>query len=128
VLELLFGEAEEAFDELGNSLASIVGASPFSLTLTPDMLNALLSMHRDVDAQQQQADERLELILTAGTVASVTLTVGFVSWLLQTGSLLATALSTSPLWRAIDPVPVLVAGKDDEENEHPGQPRTGTLR
>jgi VCBS repeat-containing protein len=126
VLELLFGEAEEAFDELGNSLASIMGASQFSITLTPDMLNALLSMHRDVDAQQQQADERLELILTAGTVASVTLTVGFVSWLLQTGSLLATALSTSPLWRAIDPIPVLVAGKDGEENEHPQQPRTGT--
>ena len=78
-------------------------------------------MHSDVDEQQQQADKRLELILTAGTVASVTFTVGFVSWLLQTGSLLATALSTSPLWRSIDPIPVLIAGKDEDK-----QPRTGT--
>ena len=80
-------------------------------------------MHSEVDQQQQQSDERLELILTAGTVASVTFTVGFVSWLLQSGSLLATAMSTSPLWRSIDPIPVLRPGKDEDQ-----QPRTGTHR
>ena len=115
VLELLFDETDEAFDMLGDTFAKVLDGSLFSITFYPDVLNAVSSMHSDVDEQQQQADERLELIITTGAVASVTLTVGFVSWLLQGGSLLATTLSTSPLWRSIDPVPVLLAGKDDDE-------------
>ncbi|NND70877.1 MAG: cadherin repeat domain-containing protein, partial [Rhodothermales bacterium] len=117
VLELLLEESEEVIEELGSAISSVMDASLFSITLTPEILNALSSMRDDVDEQQGQADERTELILTAGTAASITLTVGFVSWLLQSGSLLATAMSSSPLWRAIDPVPVLRAGNQEDDPE-----------
>ncbi|ASJ70624.1 tandem-95 repeat protein [Granulosicoccus antarcticus] len=124
-LELLFDKTENVFDELEDTFASVMDGSLFSITLTPDILRALSSMHSDVDEQQEQSDEVLKIIVQAGAVASMALTVGFVTWLLQSGSLLATALSTAPLWRAIDPIPVLKAGQN-EDDDHSCQYRSET--
>ena len=94
-----------------NEFDSILDGTPYTITLTPYMLDTLSSMPADIDAQQAQ--ERIELIHKAGKAASIILSVGFVSWLMASGSLMATAMST-PLWRGIDPVAVLGTDSSSE--------------
>ena len=52
------------------------------------------------------------------------LTVGYIAWILRGGALAATLLSTMPLWRQFDPLPLLAARKKrkkkkDEEEKDP---------
>jgi hypothetical protein len=119
VLELLLDEAEELVESVNRLVDGAFDVSALSATLSPNMLAALDSMHSNTDHQEQQAAERMELMVTACTAVSVSLTVGFVTWLLNSGSLLATALSTSPLWRPLDPVPIL--GRPAEPGDDDGR-------
>jgi hypothetical protein len=58
------------------------------------------------------------LVLGSSAVVSSALTVGYVTWLLRGGSLLASLLASLPAWASFDPLPVLMSGaKQDEENE-----------
>jgi hypothetical protein len=86
--------------------------SSMSLSLSPSMLTALQEMRAEVNAVADQDEEKIDLLVQTGAVATLSLTAGFVTWLLRTGSLLATVLSTSPLWRPFDPIPVLVDLQD----------------
>lgn len=52
--------------------------------------------------------EKLSVHIVAGT--SLTLSAGFVAWVLRGGSLLASFMSTLPLWKGFDPLPILAAG------------------
>ena len=55
------------------------------------------------------------------TVAGMTttlLSVGYVIWCLRGGALVATLLTTLPLWRWLDPLPVLdEREREDDENK-----------
>ena len=48
---------------------------------------------------------------------SMSLTAGVVSWVLRGGSLLASFMTVAPLWRQIDPLPILSASDRREEKE-----------
>ncbi|MGI9324644.1 MAG: cadherin domain-containing protein [Pseudomonadales bacterium] len=115
LLEILFEEAEEGV-ALFSALADSAQSTVISAALSPSMLGALDSMRTDMDEQQREAEEELQLVVKSGTVATLSLTAGFVTWLLRTGSLLATALSTSPLWRTLDPIPVLAVLDEDNDD------------
>ena len=117
VLELLLEEAEEGIETLGSVFNFGFGAGGLNIAFTPEVLAALQSLRSDVDSQDEQEAAKLELIVQVGTVATVTLTAGFVTWLLQSGALFASALSTSPLWRPLDPVPILAAGATRHQDE-----------
>jgi hypothetical protein len=57
--------------------------------------------------------------ITVGTVAGLSttlLSVGYVIWAIRGGSLLVTLLTTLPLWRWLDPLPVL---ESYERRKHP---------
>ncbi|HYH41033.1 MAG TPA: hypothetical protein VD867_03535, partial [Burkholderiales bacterium] len=59
---------------------------------------------------------RLEAATVAATAATgMSLSVGYVVWLLRGGALLSTFLSSLPAWRFIDPLPVL--GRMDEDDD-----------
>ena len=55
----------------------------------------------------------------SGTVAAggFGLTVGYVLWLLRGGALIASLLSSLPVWRLIDPLPIVSQLGEDEEND-----------
>ena len=69
--------------------------------------------------------------LTVGTVAGLSgvLSVGYITWVIRGGSLVASMLSALPAWRFADPLPVLEQSKresrrrardedvDDDEDE-----------
>ncbi|HAS26257.1 MAG TPA: hypothetical protein DCR64_12250, partial [Vibrio sp.] len=80
----------------------------------------------------------MESILMGGGVAvSTGLSVGYVAWLLRSGIILTSVLSSMPAWRFIDPLPILssltsvsedeetlesiVTGNDDNSNEEKGE-------
>jgi hypothetical protein len=44
-------------------------------------------------------------------------TSGLIAWLLRGGSLAASFISAMPLWKGIDPLPVLNKKKKDDEDE-----------
>ncbi len=50
---------------------------------------------------------------------SLGLTVGIVSWLLRGGALLGALLSSMPLWREFDPLPVVMRPKRRDQEEQP---------
>ena len=113
VLELLLEETDELVEiAFGGTMDSGIDLSRTSVSLSPSMLSALEEMRANVDAVADQDEEEADLLVQTGAVATLSLTAGFVTWLLRTGSLLATVLSTSPLWRPFDPIPVLVDLQD----------------
>ena len=75
-------------------------------------------------AKQQQGD--IDVHIALGSTAS--LTVGFVSWILRGGSLLASLITTLPLLNRFDPLPVIksndkkkeeVSEDDNDDNQSP---------
>ncbi|MDH3469473.1 MAG: hypothetical protein OES26_26915, partial [Gammaproteobacteria bacterium] len=51
-----------------------------------------------------------EIILNVSRGIGLSLTVGYISWLISSGTLLASALASMPMWTKFDPLPIL-AGK-----------------
>ena len=67
-----------------------------------------------------------ELVVTGAAGVTVTLSAGYVSWLLRAGYLSASLLSAGPLWSQFDPLPVLAGArkKRKEEKEKRAQHQT----
>jgi hypothetical protein len=104
----------------------IVPDEPLALAMEPLSLSVKtvlavghkLAAHltRLADNLEQAVQEREQQARLLGRVASfsgMALSVGFVAWILRSGSLLASFLVTMPAWRHFDPLPVLgMSGKD----------------
>ena len=62
-----------------------------------------------------------ELVVETTTVAGTTLTVGYIVWLLRSGSIVFGLVSSLPAWTMMDPLPVLESGlvglADAEESD-----------
>jgi len=83
------------------------------------MISEEEGFQEELDRVQDELSELAQIEATVvGTSAVVTtgLSVGYVVWLARGGMLLASLLSSMPAWRAIDPLPVLAAFRDDDED------------
>ncbi|MCU7796882.1 MAG: DUF4347 domain-containing protein [Candidatus Thiodiazotropha sp. (ex Myrtea spinifera)] len=91
--------------------------------VVPKTVWALLdAMSLEISQHQAEVDENSEMVFKGVTVGTVGLTAGYVAWLLRAGLLSASLLSFSPLWRQVDPLPVLSASakkRTDNESEAP---------
>ena len=87
------------------------------IALSPRLLGALDLLRSEMESDEEQAVRHDRMVATVATVAGTTLTVGFVTWLIRSGVLLATALTTTPLWRPLDPVPILASGRREIDEE-----------
>jgi VCBS repeat-containing protein len=68
----------------------------------------------------ESADEKttpVEFQVAAAKSSGVVLTAGVVAWLLRSGALLSSLLSTIPLWKGYDPLPILAYKDDDKKNK-----------
>ena len=91
---------------------NIASVSPWNLA--SGLASNELQMALDELNQQLGSDGRAEqsgeqLVVTTVTGVSIALTVGFVSWALQGGSLLTALMTVLPVWNTFDPLPVLNA-------------------
>ena len=66
-------------------------------------------LEQNLDMIAEEKGKQIDLNIDAATGISFTLTAGFVSWALRTGSLLSSFLSVIPLWKQFDPLPILGA-------------------
>ncbi len=96
------------------SITSLSSLEKAELTTVSVMENDLFmrdldKMNRDLEQalDKERTDYRLGTETVAGLVMS--LSAGFVSWVLRGGSLLAGFMSMLPLWKQIDPLPILGA-------------------
>jgi hypothetical protein len=76
-----------------------------------------------IDEMKDQIDKKVtdditEVEIRAAAVSSsgVALTAGVVAWVLRSGALMTSLISTIPLWKGYDPLPILTY-KDDEDEE-----------
>jgi hypothetical protein len=90
-----------------------------------DAMNQEMSAHRNVDVAS------VGLGLQSVTFGTFALSAGYVVWLLRAGVLSASLLSSAPLWRQIDPLPVLSARAQrrdtDQEEASDDDPRENRL-
>jgi hypothetical protein len=80
-----------------------------------------MQLMQQLDEVNAQIDEQTrKTTITASGVAGMSttlLSVGYVIWCLRGGSLVATLLTTLPLWRWLDPLPVLEHADKDRKRD-----------
>lgn len=69
---------------------------------------------------QGNSARSLSLNISAAQTSAVLLSAGFVWWSLRVAGLLASMLASTPVWRHLDPIPVLGATKDDDDDDEVG--------
>ncbi|MBV2135387.1 MAG: tandem-95 repeat protein [Candidatus Thiodiazotropha sp. (ex Ctena orbiculata)] len=80
------------------------------LVEVPDTIwNLLDSMNQDMSDHRNEQASSDGVVLQSATFGTLALSAGYVAWLLRAGVLSASLLSFSPLWRQVDPLPVLSA-------------------
>jgi len=84
-------------------------------TLSIELRDAILALRGQVDQMSDQADTTTALETFAPSVVGASLTAGIVTWVLRSGLLLSVTITATPLWRPLDPVPILANSDDDDQ-------------
>jgi membrane-bound inhibitor of C-type lysozyme len=71
----------------------------------------------DLDNDIQRSITLDSMVLGSGAALSTGLSVGYVAWLLRSGIILTSVLSSLPAWRFIDPLPVLARMGEQQEDQ-----------
>ena len=97
--------------------------------------HSLKALWEAVDAMRRQVGEedaagrRSYLIAKAAAGGGFLLTAGFVAWILRSGALFASLVSTLPLWKGYDPLPILAyKRRRDEDKEDDTKNRMAAVR
>lgn len=64
-------------------------------------------MYEDIDEAYVEQKRQHELSVAVASGVGVSLTAGFVAWLLRSGSLIASLFAIMPVWRNFDPISIL---------------------
>jgi hypothetical protein len=124
-------ETTATFVPLAQALLGVIAESAGAATLGPlAMADAAKpstvgaaenqALNRALDDMREGLEEqgRLEATAHAASAAvGVSMSVGYVVWLLRGGVMLSTLLSSLPAWRMVDPLPVLGRMDEDDEDE-----------
>ncbi len=80
-----------------------------SLMDNVSFIDGLETMNRDLDEAAEESKSRYRLGMDTLVGVTMSLSAGFVSWVLKSGSLMAGLMSSMPLWKQFDPLPILGA-------------------
>ena len=98
------------------------------VNLTQKELFAALDMTRMHMESHQGLDEVRSVLMTQiATGTGIALTAGYVAWILHGDTLFSMLVSSTPLWKGFDALPLLAARKkkkDEEDDEQKDEPRT----
>ncbi len=91
--------------------------------------DALDTMNREIRNLGGDSEQGAATVITqvaAGT--SLALSAGFISWVLRGGALASTLLTTMPMWKGFDPLPLLAARRrhKDEDRQRMDETVDGT--
>jgi VCBS repeat-containing protein len=128
--DVLISQAQSLYSQTVNPLGGqaltgfeFVSLDPASLAQTLDALRRGMSGLENAD----NVDGAFVVQISTGLGA--VLSVGVVSWILRGGTLAATLLSTVPMWKGFDPLPMLLGRrrKKDDEEERDGSDEGETV-
>ncbi len=106
-----FSQEHEKFKQInGLDIASNHSGSSISYTRY-DQLRS------EIDTSFSEEQRNVSVKSMIGSVLMESFTVGFVSYLLRPGALIANWLATLPLWRGFDPIAVLAGEKKEKSSE-----------
>jgi hypothetical protein len=92
---------------------------PYAMLQAPGgLIHQLDTFERNLNESLRQELIFEKMVVGSAVVTGGSLTVGYVIWLIRSGSLLATMLSVIPSWTSFDPLPVLDRFEDDSEDYH----------
>ena len=87
-------------------------------------IKSIKALWMALDKMQEQINEHItenmtDAELKAAVVSSsgVALTAGVVAWVLRSGALMTSLISTIPLWKGYDPMPILAKQDEDDEDD-----------
>jgi hypothetical protein len=114
-LRVVFEKAQGDLSEitLDDEEEAIALINSVTLQIPSELVAALDNLERDLSA-----DETVKFYTTGVVVASVSLSAGFVTWMLRAGSLLASLLTTKPIWTELDPLPIFAGDSEDRDGDH----------
>ena len=96
----------ERFADASAALASQMRASQAAFAAVTDN-RELFTQVSQLRAELREETKFEAHAMAATATAGVSLSVGFVIWLLRGGAIVSTLLSSVPAWRFVDPLPVL---------------------
>ncbi len=76
---------------------------------------AIDQMRENIDNNITENMTEAELKAAVVSSSGVALTAGVVAWVLRSGALMTSLISTIPLWKGYDPMPILAKSNDDED-------------
>ncbi|MEM1231674.1 MAG: tandem-95 repeat protein, partial [Pseudomonadota bacterium] len=112
LLRLLF-ESRSNFE--GLSIADAEDGLALDIALPAALAQALEELQQGFDAD----DEALTLQVAGAVTGAISLSAGFVAWLMRAGSLLAGLMATRPAWSEFDVLPIFDADAEDALGENP---------
>ncbi|MCK4704716.1 MAG: tandem-95 repeat protein, partial [Gammaproteobacteria bacterium] len=93
-------------------------------TYTELQVKSIKALWIAVDQMKQQITEsteeevsKIELKAAAVSSSGVALTAGVVAWVLRSGALMTSLMSSIPLWKGYDPLPILAYREDEDEED-----------
>ena len=93
-------------------------------TVADIQVRSIKALWTAIDQMKQEMDDNvaknmtdLEFRAAAVSSSGVALTAGVVAWVLRSGALMTSLISTIPLWKGYDPLPILAYKDDDDEEE-----------
>ena len=111
LLEYDLAELDASFDLLA-----------FEQSYSIELRDAILTLRNQIDQMLDQTPSSSIVSTVAPSVVGASLTAGIVTWVLRSGLLISITVTTAPLWRPLDPVPILVPSDDDEPWYEKGKP------
>jgi hypothetical protein len=91
-----------------------------------DLLMAKLDeMTVSLEQAMSVSQEQREIVARVAAVTGITLSAGFITWALRSGTLLASCLATMPAWRHFDPLPVVRLSRAERTRRREEMARAG---
>ncbi|MCP5303552.1 MAG: tandem-95 repeat protein [Pseudomonadales bacterium] len=121
-------------DDLSNlfpdkEINSIPGGEHFRLSLTAQEYESIKNnqtLWKKIELMQADLQKTFDSDAAANTFVAnlaigtgVSLSVGFVAWLMRAGAFLSSFLSILPAWKSIDPLSILIANNTAQGVDHP---------
>lgn len=121
--------APDRIDVSGSSVALSSSIPQAVATATSSTIESrAMAEHLDQMRDGLQEHAKLEASVTAASAAAgMSLSVGYVVWMLRGGVLVSTLLSSLPAWRLVDPLPVLGRMDDDGDDDGDGDDADDSL-
>ncbi|NNJ97675.1 MAG: DUF4347 domain-containing protein [Gammaproteobacteria bacterium] len=79
--------------------------------------NAIDQMKQEITDSAEKQSSAVEIRVAAAETTGVVLTAGVVAWILRSGALFSSLISTIPLWKGYDPLPILAYEDNQDDKE-----------